>query len=463
MQPLKLYNTYTKKIDIFESLEKNKVSMYCCGPTVYNYQHIGNLRTFLFEDLLKRVLIYNNYDVRHVMNITDVGHLTLDDEGDDKMEESANKNNKTVEEITDYYTNVFLNDLKLLNILPVSVMPKASDYIEAQIEMIRILESDEYTYETPYGIYYDTSMFDDYKKFGNLQEGLEAKRSKDFSEGKRNPTDFALWKFSPKDKQRQMEWNSPWGIGFPGWHIECSAMIYEILGVQIDIHCGGVDHITVHHTNEIAQSQCLMLRRPFAIYWLHGEFLLMGKDKMSKSLNNFITLSDLIERDFTAMDLRYLYLTTHYRKKLNFSEKALTNAKNGLNNLYQKIIDLKELDSTEIREYKIKHELDKFLEIINYDLNIPKALAYTHLTLSNELLNHSEKLYLVLQYDRILGLNFGKLEIEKIPENIIELANERHKFKLLNDFLKADEIRNQIEFLGYKILDQKNEFKILKK
>ena len=275
MEDLYLHNTLSRQKEKFIPIEPGKVKMYCCGPTVYNYQHIGNLRTFFFEDILKRVLLYNGYEVYHVMNITDVGHLVSDDdEGEDKMEKGAQREGKTVWEIADYYTGVFKKDIKLLNIIPPDVYSKATDYIQEQIDMIKCLEEKGFAYVTSDGVYYDTSKFPTYPDLAKLDiKGLQEGKRIEFSEEKRNITDFALWKFSPKDSERQMEWDAPWGKGFPGWHIECSAMSKKFLGPHFDIHCGGIDHIPIHHTNEIAQSEACNGEK-YVNYWLHGEFLI---------------------------------------------------------------------------------------------------------------------------------------------------------------------------------------------
>ena len=295
--PLYLYNTLTRRIEEFKSIKKNNVGLYTCGPTVYNFAHIGNLRTYVFEDILKRALAYNDYKVKHVMNITDVGHLTDDaDEGEDKMEKGSAREGKTAWELAEFYTHAFRLDMEQLNIIKPSIWCRATDHIKEQINLIKKLEKKGFTYATSDGIYFDTSKLKDYGKLANLQnQELRAGVRVDVGD-KRSTTDFALWKFSPKLQKRQMEWKSPWGVGFPGWHIECSAMAMKYLGETFDIHCGGVDHIPVHHTNEIAQSEAAY-DSSLANFWMHGEFLLMGNDKMAKSGDNFVTLQTLKEKE----------------------------------------------------------------------------------------------------------------------------------------------------------------------
>ena len=295
---IKIFDTYTRKKRKFVPIEKGKVGIYCCGPTVYNYAHIGNLRTYVFEDVLRRVLEYNGFEVKHVMNITDVGHLTSDaDTGEDKIEVGARREGKSAWEIADFYTKAFFRDIERLNILKPKIVCKATDHINEMIELIKKLEEKNYTYRTSDGIYYDTSKFKEYGKlsgmnFKDLNEKLKAGARIEFNPEKKNITDFALWKFSPKDKKRQMEWNSPWGIGFPGWHIECSTMSMKYLGEHFDIHCGGIDHIPIHHTNEIAQSEAATGKK-FVNYWVHGAFLVLSKNiKMAKSGENFITITN---------------------------------------------------------------------------------------------------------------------------------------------------------------------------
>ncbi|MEK6842665.1 MAG: cysteine--tRNA ligase, partial [Nanoarchaeota archaeon] len=331
---IKLYNTLSRKKEVFKPIHKNLVGMYSCGPTVYWYQHIGNLRTYIFSDILKRVLQYNNYKVKHVINVTDVGHLTSDsDEGEDKIEIAARKEGKTAGEIADYYLRVFKEDLKKLNILNPYLWPKATEHIKEQIELIKILEKKGYTYKTKDGIYFNTSKFKSYGKLAHLNiKGLQAGKRINLGE-KKNKTDFALWKFSSSNSEKRLqEWNSPWGLGFPGWHLECSAMSMKYLGSHFDIHTGGQDHIPIHHTNEIAQSETATGKK-FVNFWMHGAFLTYHGEKVSKSKGGLYAIFDLEEKGFNPLSFRYLCLTTHYRKPLDFSLQNLETAQISLERL----------------------------------------------------------------------------------------------------------------------------------
>ena len=466
---LKFFNTLTRSKDEFISIVPQHVKMYCCGPTVYNYQHIGNFRTFLFEDILYRVLMYNGYKVNYVMNITDVGHLVSDsDEGEDKMEKSAKLQGKDVYEIADYYTDIFKRDADLLNIIPPGTFSKATDYIQQQIDLIVCLEVKGYTYLTSDGVYFDTSKFPDYGKLAKLDiKGLQEGARIGFSAEKKNITDFALWKFSPKDENRQMEWESPWGTGFPGWHIECSAMSKALLGTHLDIHCGGIDHVPIHHTNEIAQSEACNGEK-FVNYWLHGEFLDMGNEKMSKSSGKFVTLQTLMDKGYSPMDYRYFLLSAHYRKKQKFSFEALDGAKSGYKNLSGKILNLKKEASGEtLRNDGFKNDYKKnFLDKINDDLNMPEAMAVMWDMLKDDKLSASDKLETALDFDSVLGLKLGKEEQKKsgddIPDEIFSLVEKRNEAKKSKDFKSADEIRNLIKEKGYEIKDTKDGVEIKK-
>ena len=469
MKKLTLFNTLSRSKEVFVPIEPGIVKMYCCGPTVYNYAHIGNLRSYFFEDILKRILLYNNYNVKHVMNITDVGHLVSDeDEGEDKMEKGSAREGKTVWEIAEYYTEAFKNDIAQLNILPPTIYCKATDYIKEQIDLISCLEAKGYTYTTSDGVYFDTLKLSDYGKLARLDiEGLEEGRRIEFSDEKKHKTDFALWKFSPKDQKRQMEWESPWGVGFPGWHIECSAMSTKFLGKTFDIHCGGVDHIPIHHTNEIAQSEaCNGVK--FVNYWLHGEFLIEEKGKMSKSAGGFLRIQTLIDKGYSHLDYRFFLLMTHYRKKIKFSFENLDAARNGYNNLKSKIAEInsEKNDKTDNEELVDKYR-GEFFDCINDDLNVTEALAVLWDVLKTEDLNPADKLFLTEEFDKIFGLDLDKVQALEInvviPSEIIELAKKRKEAKLNKDFKKADEYRNQIKEKGYDILDVKGgEYRIIK-
>lgn len=458
---LTLFNTLTRTKEQFKPIKAGQVGMYTCGPTVYDYAHIGNLRTYIFEDILKRVLQFNNYKVLQVMNITDVGHLTSDaDEGEDKMEKGAIREKKTVWEIAKFFTAAFQKNLQELNILSPNIWCKATDHIPEQIALIKKLEEKNFTYQTADGVYFDTSKLKNYGQLAKLDiKGLEAGKRTDLRD-KKNTTDFALWKFSPPDSKRQMEWPSPWGKGFPGWHIECSAMAMKYLGETIDIHCGGIDHVPVHHTNEIAQSEAAN-GKPLANYWLHGEFLLINEGRMGKSAGNFITLDTLKEKGFNPLAYRYFCLSAHYRSKLNFSWEAIKNAQNSLQNLYKAIYDYD--DPTDIDTvYQ-----EKFLAAINDDLNMPQALAIVWEIIKSNM-ESSKKLATLFEFDKVLGLqlkeSFDQAETEKaeIPDEVLNLAEQRQIARDEKNWAASDDIRKKINDLGYNIEDSKEGYNIKK-
>jgi cysteinyl-tRNA synthetase len=464
---LKLYNTLTRKKEIFKPIRDKKVGLYTCGPTVYLFAHIGNLRTYIFEDILKKILEYNGFKVKHVMNITDVGHLTSDaDTGEDKVEMEAKKEKKTAWEIADFYTQAFKNDLKLLNIREPDIWVKATDTIKDQIELIKVLEEKGFTYKISDGIYFDTSKIKDYGKLaGKKPRQLRAGARIKVVSGKKNPTDFALWKFTPPGVKRQMEWDSPWGKGFPGWHTECVVMSKKNLGIPFDIHTGGIDHIAIHHSNEISQAEAAYGKN-LARFWLHGEFLILkegnpeGKPtasygaKMAKSKGNIIILKDLIERGFNPLVYRYLCLTSHYRSKLSFSWEALEAAQNALDNLYQKIIEIKPNNRKQltinktVRDYK-----NKFLEYINDDLDAPKALALMWNVVKSTKILDEEKYQILIDFDKVFGLDLEKIKKQEIPAEIKKLVEEREEYRKEEDWKAADEIRKKIKELGYSIED----------
>ncbi|MBS3171026.1 cysteine--tRNA ligase [Candidatus Woesearchaeota archaeon] len=452
---LQIYNTLTRKKEIFTPLKNNLVGLYTCGPTVYHYAHIGNLRTYIFEDILKRVLLYNKFKVKHVMNITNVGHLTSDsDTGEDKMEKGAKREGKSVWQIADFYTKAFMEDIKKLNIIKANIFCKATDYIKEQIELITKLEKKGFTYIIEDGVYFDTSKLKDYGKLAKLDiEGLKAGTRVEFVKGKKNITDFALWKFSPKDKKRQMEWDSPCGKGFPGWHIECSAMSMKFLGETFDIHCGGIDHIPVHHTNEIAQSETATGKK-FVNYWMHGEFLNLEKEKMAKSGENFITLSTLEKRDFDPLAYRFFCLSAHYRSSLNFSFEALESAKNGFEKLKNKIWEIKKEKDKVKKEIKEKYR-EEFLKLINNNLDMPGALALLWDLIKEKEISGKSKLDLILDFDKIFGLNLKDIKEEKIPKEILNLVKQREKARQERNFAESDKLRKLIQEKGYTIEDTK--------
>ena len=457
---LKLYNTLSRKFEVFKPISKNNVLVYACGPTVYHYAHIGNLRTYVSEDVLKRALLYNELNVKHVINITDVGHLTSDaDTGEDKIEQEAKIENKSVWDIALLYTNSFKSDVKKLNILEPNVWCKATDNIKEQIDLIKALEKKGYTYKTSDGIYFDTSKFKNYGKLAKLKKsGLKAGARVKMGE-KKHPTDFALWKFSPKDAKRQMEWDSPWDVGFPGWHIECSAMAMKFLGKNIDIHCGGIDHIPVHHTNEIAQSESY-LGKKWVNYWFHGDFLVINKEKMAKSGDNFLTLSEIEKKGYQPLDYRYFCLTAHYRTQLNFSFEDLDAARTAYNKLKSKVIEFSKGEESlpkSVESYK-----KAFLKSINEDINTPKALAVIWDMVKDEAIPKKDRYDALIDFDKVLGLNLSYVKEEKlhISDEVRKLVEERETARKAKDFKKSDELRNLIKQKGYIIEDTSEGVKI---
>ena len=454
--PLYLYNTLSRQKEIFKAINSNNVGMYTCGPTVYGFPHLGNMRTYVFEDVLKRVLTYNGYKVNHVMNITDVGHLTGDrDMGDDKIEKESKKEGKTAWEIAEFYAKAFKEDLNKLDIIYPDIFCKATDNIKEQIEMIQTLEKKGFTYKTTDGIYFDTSKVSDYTKLSHqkLEELKEGARVEANLE-KKNPTDFALWKFSPKDTKRQMEWESPWGIGFPGWHIECSAMSVKYLGEQFDIHCGAVDFVNLHHTNELAQTEAATGKKPWVNYWMHGAFLNMtGGRKMAKSAGDLVTIdTEFVNKNISPLAYRYATLSVHYRKPMEWSDDNAISAENGYKNLLHKISNLGEKIGKIDSEFK-----NKFIADINDDLNMPKALATVQELLKSNLENEN-KLATILDFDKVLGLDFKKMtkgekKTTQIPEEIAKILEERRLARDSKDWKKSDELRDKISSLGFEVKD----------
>lgn len=455
---LTLYDNWTRSLRVFEPLVPGLVGMYTCGPTVYDYQHIGNLRTYLFEDGLKRVLRLNGFKVTHVMNITDVGHLTSDaDEGEDKMEKGARRAGKSAWEIAALYTDVFRADLKTLNVTEPEVWCKATDHIAEQIAFIADIEKKGYTYRTSDGIYFDTSKQTEYGHLARLdKEGLVAGHRIELGE-KKHATDFALWKFSRAGEQRQMEWNSPWGKGFPGWHIECSAMAQKYLGDYFDIHCGGEDHIPVHHTNEIAQTEARVGTR-LANYWLHGYFLLLGDEKMSKSKGEFLRLQLLVDKGYDPLAYRYLCLTAHYRSQLNFTWDALDAAQTALHRLRTQVHALGaggEADEKYLERYRGE---------VNDDLNFPRALALGWEVLKSDLPLATKKATL-LAFDEGFGLGLAQWQPKEeiIPEEVAALAQARWEAKKTKNWAEADRLRNEVHAAGYEIEDQADGYRVKRK
>jgi len=461
---LYLYNSLTRNKVEFKPVQPGQVGLYTCGPTVYNFAHIGNLRTYIFEDILRRVLLYNGYRVKHVMNITDVGHLTGDrDMGEDKMEKGALREGLTAWEIAEFYTRAFKNDINNLNILPPDIWVKATDTIDEQIALIKTLEEKGYTYRTGDGVYFDTSKFKDYTKLSHqklesLQEGARVEKNPE----KRNPTDFALWKFSPHGVQRQMEWDSSWGVGFPGWHLECSVMSMKYLGDQLDIHCGGTDHIDVHHTNEIAQSEAAT-GRPFFRWWMHGAFLIIaGGKKMAKSEGNFLTLDNaFIKAGIHPLVYRFAAFQTHYRKPMEYSDESVQAARNGLSHLQNQIRQIAGIGVDPQNNISVEHK-NKFLEAVNDDLNMPRAMAAVQELLKSNI-SDGQKYTTILDFDRVLGLDLDTLDQpEDLPSEVQKLFDARQKARDAKEWEASDRLRDEIQALGYRVQDTPEGMKIIK-
>ncbi|KKR88759.1 MAG: Cysteine-tRNA ligase [Candidatus Wolfebacteria bacterium GW2011_GWA2_42_10] len=449
--PIKFYNTLARKKQIFKPLKDKKVGFYACGPTVYWRAHLGNLRTYIFEDILRRLLEYNGYKVRQIMNITDV---------EDKIIKKAREERKNIFEITKPYTKIFFDDLKKLNVKKAEVYPKATGHVNEMINLAEKLLRKKIAYKGEDGsIYFNISKFKNYGKLSRLEKRelkIGARVSAD-EYNKEQARDFVLWKITRSNenfRKIKAEWPSPWGNGRPGWHIECSAMSAKYLNQPFDIHAGAVDLIFPHHENEIAQSEAA-LGKKFANYWLHGEHLLVNNQKMSKSLGNVFTVKDLERKKISPLAFRYLVLTSHYRSKLNFTWESLAAAQNALNNLisnFQFLISnpgiSKKSDSIKSKNYG-----KKFLTAVNNDLNAPKAISLVWRTIKDKNLSGPAKKRLILKFDKVLGLGLNKIKPLKIPQKIRVLAAEREKFRANQQFIQADLLRKKIEKLGYKLED----------
>lgn len=470
MLKLHLHDTLSKENKDLKPIHAGEVRMYHCGPTVYDYLHIGNMRTYVFADTLRRACEFAGYTVKQVINITDVGHLVSDgDEGEDKMERGAAKLGKTAQEIATFFTDVFYQDLTALNIKTLDTQfPKASDHIPEQIALIQELEKRGHTYKTSDGIYFDVATWKRYGKLGDINlEGLEAGKRVVHSMEKHTDYDFALWKFSPAGTARQQEWPSPWGVGFPGWHIECSAMSMKYLGETFDIHTGGIDHIPVHHNNEIAQSESVT-EKPLANIWMHGAFLNWKGGKMSKSDGTFIRLVDLQEKyNISPLAYRYFLLQSKYRQPISFDEESLKAAHTAYTRLTEKVARLWTISKTIDSGDDLKNELDSIGTLIANDLNTPEVLAFLWDTLKEiELkpVNETVFMHFIDSVDSLLGLDLTKTCVELVlPDEIKVLVEERHQAKANQDWTRADAIRDQIHEAGYDILDTKDGVKVQKR
>lgn len=474
MEPnLKLLNSLSGNIEEVTPVNKPLfLGLYTCGITANNYTHIGHMRTYVFEDILKRTLQHNGFLVEHVMNVTDVGHLTSDsDTGEDKIEKQAKQEKKSAYQISSFYTRDFLWNLKKLNIIYPGVLASAAGHVKEQIELIKQLDSKGYTYKTSDGVYFDTSKIEDYNNLFNQNKGeLKASERIENSNEKKNPGDFALWKFSPKNEKRQMEWKSPWGIGFPGWHSECVAMAMKYLGPYFDIHCGGVDHLPVHHPNEIAQAEAITGKH-LSKYWMHVGFLLMNNVKMSKSIGNVIRIKDLMNEGFNPLAYRYFVLNTNYHKTTDFNDEVIKASQNALNNLYNFILKIKTFNFLNLTfRFKVKETNESkniletthkdFFNALNDDLNTPKALetVWNFITEVNKNPNSfkpSKVLKMFKDFDFVLGFKLFSFKYSAIPVKVKILGVIYFVFKKLKKFQISDKFRKQINTIGYQIEDNK--------
>jgi cysteinyl-tRNA synthetase len=463
-----MYNTMSRSIENFKPIKAPDVSLYTCGPTVYFYAHIGNMRAYVFEDMLKRMLIHEGYNVNHVMNLTDVGHLVSDaDTGEDKIRSEASKEHKSMSEIADFYTKAFLDDIKKLNILQPTTLAKASDHVAEMLSLITSLDADGYLYtikDSNSGVYFDTSKSKDYGKlsgrsFEDLNKNQQAGARVDRPAGLKNITDFAVWRFANED-MKEMVWDSKFGRGFPGWHIECSTMSMKYLGNTFDIHCGGIDHIPIHHTNEIAQSEASTGVK-FVDYWFHVNFLSVNGEKMSKSLGNIYTMEDLVKKGYSPIAYRYFLLSSHYRSQQNFTFEALTNSQNTINAIYAVVQKLVKVSSKFAKSDKETIEYAenvrvKFFNAMSNDFNTPEAIAAMHdliskaanlIETSNIGLDASSGILNVLMdFDSVLGIGISEYSKEQqLPKGAEELLKDREAARISKDFAKADELRKHLE------------------
>jgi len=458
---LKIYNSLSRKLEEFKPINRGKAALYACGPTVYDFPHIGHGRKYINDDILKRVLsVIEELEVIHVQNITDVGHLVSDaDEGEDKLEKGARKYGKSVWEVAQEYTDYFLKEMDSLNIIRPNIQCKATDHIDEQIELIQKLMDKGFAYDTKEAVYFDVTKFTDYGKLFNqsLEDKMVGARDEVETEtSKKHPADFVLWfKRVGKYQDHVMHWESPFGDGFPGWHIECSAMSMKYLGEQIDIHTGGEDHLSIHHPNEIAQSEAATGKKPFVKYWFHSMFLMVDGKKMSKSLGNVYKVSDVVDRGFSPMALRYYYLTTHYRKQMNFTWDGMTAANSAFMRLNNQVVALKgEVGDTGWSEEGEPY-YKGFVDAVEDDLNIPQALAVVWDMMKSNISDLAKK-NLINVFDSVLGLDLGTIEETKeefVPEEIKSLLVQREEFRNAKNWAESDRLRDEIGKLGYNVSD----------
>lgn len=461
---LKIYNSLTRRKEDFVPINKDMVTMYTCGPTVYHFAHIGNLRSYIMEDVLEKTLGYIGYNVKRAMNITDVGHLSGDsDDGEDKMISGAKREHKTVLEIAKFYTDAFKHDCDRLNIKWPEIVVPATTCIDRYIEIIKDLVNKEYAYISEGNVYFDTSKLKEYYVFTNhntddLMVGVRDGVEEDM--GKRNKTDFALWFTKSKFADQELKWNSPWGYGYPGWHIECSGISLKYLGEYLDIHCGGVDNKFPHHTNEIAQSESY-LGHKWCNYWFHVEHLNNETGKMSKSSGEFTTVDRLIEKGYDPLVYRLFCLQSHYQKPLLFSYDRLNGALSTYNRVKDKISAIQKENAGEFDNAKFDQYKQKFQAALEDNLNTSMALAVLYDVLKQEM-SASTKLKLIESFDTVLGLNLLKSEGHTVPEEITKLAEERWQARLNKDWAKSDELRNKLAELGYIVKDSREGYTLTK-
>jgi cysteinyl-tRNA synthetase len=455
---LRLFNTLSREIEDFQPLQTGQAGVYACGPTVYNYAHLGNLRTYIFEDLLMRTLRELGYQVRHVMNVTDVGHLTSDaDQGEDKMLKAAREQGQTVWQIAEFYTRAFFEDCASLNVQRPTVICRATEHIEDMIALIRRLESRGFTYQAGGNVYFDISRFPGYGRLaGQNLEDLKAGARVEVDEGKRHPLDFVLWFTRSKFEHQAMLWDSPWGRGYPGWHIECSAMSMKYLGEQFDIHCGGVDHVPVHHTNEIAQAEAATGRK-WVNFWLHAEFLVLAREKMAKSAGGFLTLASIKQKGFDPLDYRYLCLGAHYRSQLQFSWEALEAAASGRRGLVERLARLREEAAAgpAASAGPEQAQVQAFLDELGADLNSPRGLAVLWGLLRDNSLPAASRLRGALAMDRVLGLNLEAAREDRgeLGPEEQALLEERTRARQARDWARADTLRQELARRGVQVED----------
>ncbi len=467
-QLMKLYNTLSRQVEEVEPIHSGKIGLYACGFTVYDYTHLGHLRKYTMDDVLIRTLRHAGFEVRFVQNITDVGHLASDeDTGEDKLEKGAKKYGESVWDIAHKFEDYFFRSMDLMGNVRPDVSCRATEHIPEQLAMVLELEKKGYTYVIEGdGVYFDTSKIDDYGKLARLDlKHLKEGARVEAVQGKRNPTDFALWKFERPGENRAMSWPSPWAEkSFPGWHIECSAMSTEYLGDQFDIHTGGIDHIPVHHTNEIAQAEAATGKKPFVRYWVHHNFLQVEGEKMSKSLGNFYTIDDILEKGFSPQELRLLFLGSHYRSELNFTWEALAGAQKAWERLISRVQSLlTEMDQQPAPESKRSDVAQgfarQFWSFMQDDLKTPEAMSVVWEVLKNDQLSAGEKIGLLFEFDQVLGLKLNenqpdiKVSQETFPATIKHLIEQRAQARENKDWQQADQLRDELAQRGYEVID----------